>query len=59
MTYCSPSEVTPVINVSYFLLEIKLDPVMEPDDIVISALSNKHVFKPTGIVMPKTDKVHL
>lgn len=46
-----------VVDIAVLLLQVELDPVMKTHDlVVIFGLSNKHVFKSTGI-LPKTKQV--
>lgn len=39
------SEVTMVVNVPGLLLEVELNPVVEPDEMVLSTLAHKHMLK--------------
>lgn len=39
------SEVTMVVNVPGLLLEVELNPVVEPDEMVLSTLTHKHMLK--------------
>lgn len=51
-THRFSSEVTMVVNVSSLLLEVELNPVVEPDEMVLSALTNKHMLKATRVKVP-------
>lgn len=51
-THRFSSEVTMVVDVSGLLLEVELNPVVEPDEMVLSALSNKHMLKATRVKVP-------
>lgn len=51
-THRFSSEVTMVVNVSGLLLEVELNPVVEPDEMVLSALTHKHMLKATRVKVP-------
>lgn len=51
-THRFSSKVTMVVNVSGLLLEVELNPVVEPNKMVLSALSNKHMLKATRVKVP-------
>lgn len=51
-THRFSSKVTMVVDVSSLLLEVELNPVVEPNKMVLSALTNKHMLKATRVKVP-------
>ena len=49
MPYRSPAEVSTVVHIPPFLLQVDLDPVVKANHRFVSRLTNKHMLKATGI----------